>query len=588
MTLHPPGSPAVLALRRLEPNLARMGRAQLRDDLAAAAQLLRAETAPTSPREVVDAVIAVCRNLYAQSRSGEGLALARAGHRLAVRVAEPQLMRRTATACGLLLADAADLVGATEHHVFALRLATAAGDAVAQSQVWNNIGLAMGIAGHYELAARCYRRALALVEDRAGPVYSRYTACMNLSDSLFQVGVIDEGLAMARKAAREQTAAFREQDLHSALLLQRNMVRLLVAAGRAHEAKPFVSECAGLAARTATSRSAIAASTAQATWEMATGRSEIALTRLDDALSRARKVPAALRDTLACVIRAEEAAGNVGRALARLRELSDHIYRHAIDRARDHIELEGLAARTRPRIEHDEEQARARLGARVEPPAPPDEWGALERLGVSAAMRMDPTGWHGKRVGALVKALAMAQGAEPLQALEMGLAAELHDIGMMSVPEGLLRKPAALNEMERAIVRRHSDAGAEMLRDDRHPRVFLAREMAAYHHCRWDGDGHPEGVAGKRIPAAARICAVADAYDAMVCGLGARAPKSMEAALHELHREAGGQFDPDLVARFEDVIHAETHDLGLDLSSSPGTECFHALVDSLGQDRGFI
>jgi putative two-component system response regulator len=588
VTPHPPGSAVVLALRRLEPNVARLGRAQLRDDLAVVAQQLRAEAAAAAPHDVIDAVIAVCRNLYAQSRSGEGLVLARAGHRLAVRAAEPLLMRRTAMACGLLSADSADLVGAIEHHVFALRLATAADDAVAQSQVWNNIGLAMGIAGHYELAARCYRRALGLVEDRKGPVFSRYSACMNLSDSLFQVGVIDEGLAMARKAAREQTPEFREQDLHGALLLRRNLVRLLVAAGRAHEAKPFVAECAALAARTGTSRSIIAASTAQATWEMATGRSEIALTRLDEALSRARKVPAALRDTLACVIRAEESAGNVDRALARLRELSDHIYRYAIERARDHIELEGLSAKARTRLEHDQEQARARLGSMVEPPAPPDEWSALERLGVSAVMKMDPTGWHGKRVGALVKALAMAHGADPLQALEMGLAAELHDIGMMSVPEGILRKPAALNEMERAIVRRHSDAGAEMLRDDRHPRVFMAREMSAYHHCRWDGDGYPEGVAGKRIPVAARICAVADAYDAMVCGLGARAPKSMEAALHELRREAGGQFDPDLVASFDEVIHAETHDLGLDLSSSPGTECFQALVDSLGQDRGFI
>jgi putative two-component system response regulator len=170
----------------------------------------------------------------------------------------------------------------------------------------------------------------------------------------------------------------------------------------------------------------------------------------------------------------------------------------------------------------------------------------------------------------------------------MGLAAEVHDIGMMSVPEGILRKPGPLNEMERGIVRRHADAGAEMLRDDRHPRVFMAREISAYHHCRWDGDGYPEGVAGRRIPLAARICAVADAYDAMVCGLGARAPRSMEGALHELQREAGGQFDPGVVACFDEVIHAETQDLGLDLATSPGAECFQALVNSLGQDRGFV
>jgi putative two-component system response regulator len=581
-------SPVVHALRTLQPDLAQLGRAQLRHKLDEVTLQLRASPAAMSPPEVVDSVIAVCRSLYSQSRSGEGLGLARAAQRLAVAAGEPLLMRRTATVCGLLCADSADLVGAIEHHVFSLRLAAAAGDPLAQSQVWNNIGLAMGIAGHYELAARCYRRALALAEDRPGPVFSRYTARMNLSDSLLQVGSIEEGLPMARKALREQTPEFREQDLHSALLLQRNLVRLMVAAGRAAEAQPFVKECVALADRSGTSRSIIAAATAQATWEMAVGRTEVALTRLDGALSRARKVPAALRDTLACVILAEEWAGNVDRALARLGELSDHIYRFAIERARDHIELASLSDRAPTRLEHDENQARARLASQVEPAAAPEEWSALERLGVSAVMRMDPTGWHGKRVGTLVKALAMAHGSDPLHALEMGLAAELHDIGMMSVPEGILRKPGALNETERGIVRRHADAGAEMLRDDQHPRIFMAREISAYHHCRWDGDGYPEGVAGKRIPAAARICAVADAYDVMVCGLGSRAPRSMESALHELRREAGGQFDPDLVASFDEVIHAETQDMGLDLSTSAGTECFQALVASLSKDRGFV
>lgn len=582
------GSAVLLELRTLQPNMGRLGRAELRGQLAAVAARMMGSAPSLSAQEVVDAVVAVCRSLYAQSRSGEGLALARAAHRLAVRAGEPLLMRRTSMVCGLLSADSADLVGAIEHHVFALRLGVAAGDAVAQSQVWNNIGLAMGISGHYELAARCYRRALAVIEDRKEPLFSRYSASMNLSHSLYHVGAIEDGLPMARKALREQTAEFREQDLHGALLLQRNLVRLLVAAGRPAEAAPHVAECAALAERTGLSRSIIAAATAQASWEMAIGRGEVALTRLDDALTRARKVPAALRDTLACVIRAEEWAGNVERALARLGELSDHIYRFAIERARDHIELESFNDRTRTRLEHDEDQARARLASRVEPAAAPDEWNVLERLAVSAVMKMDPTGWHGKRVGAMVKALAMAHGSDPLHALEMGLAAELHDIGMMSVPEGILRRPGALNEMERGIVRRHADAGAEMLRDDRHPRVFMAREMAAYHHCRWDGDGYPEGVAGRRIPLSARICAVADAYDAMVSGLGGRTPRSMEDALHELHREAGGQFDPDIVASFDEVIHAETQDLGLDLATSPGAECFQALVNSLGQDRGFV
>jgi putative two-component system response regulator len=169
----------------------------------------------------------------------------------------------------------------------------------------------------------------------------------------------------------------------------------------------------------------------------------------------------------------------------------------------------------------------------------------------------------------------------------MGLAAELHDIGMTSVPEGILARRGPLNDAERAIVRRHSDAGAEILRDDQHPRVFVAREIARYHHAHFDGKGYPERVAGKLIPVGARVCAVADAYDAMVCGLCARPPMTMDEALGELHRQSGKQFDPQLVECFDDLIRAETEDLGMDLTSNTGMESFQELVVALQADRGF-
>jgi putative two-component system response regulator len=170
----------------------------------------------------------------------------------------------------------------------------------------------------------------------------------------------------------------------------------------------------------------------------------------------------------------------------------------------------------------------------------------------------------------------------------MGLAAELHDIGMTSVPEGILRKRGALNDSERAIVRRHADAGAEILRDDRHPRIFIAREIAKYHHAHWDGAGHPERVGGKLIPLAARVCAVADAYDAMVCGIGWRPVKTMDQALEELRAQAGRQFDPELVDCFDAMIRTESEELGMDLASNSGMESFQELVDALQEDRGFV
>jgi putative two-component system response regulator len=200
---------------------------------------------------------------------------------------------------------------------------------------------------------------------------------------------------------------------------------------------------------------------------------------------------------------------------------------------------------------------------------------------------MDDTGWHGIRVGALSRMLAEAAGVPSLQAREIGLAAEVHDIGLTAVPREILAKRGPLNGSEREVVRRHAAAGAEMLAEGRHPRMLLAQEIARYHHARYDGEGYPARVGGDFIPLPARICAVADAYDSMVCGNGHQPHRSMEEALQELRRNAGTQFDPELVECFDDVIRSEAGGRGLDLSSDTGMEDFQDLVLSLKEDRGF-
>ena len=574
-------------LRELSPQVGELDRGQLRATLLQVAERM-AGLATAQSSAAIEAAIALSRQLYSLSRSGEALLVARAGLDLAERGGELVWRRRAATACGLLSADSGDIVAAIEYHVAALRHAHRESGPAGIAVVWNNLGQVMGISGHYELGSRCYRRALDAIAGVSGPAFSRFCSYANLADCHFQLGTWAEGLEVAYRARSELTPEFREQDLHGAVTLQRSIVRLLVGLGRIEEARPHVAECVVLAERSGTARSAIAASITRAIHEQALGRSDLALTLLEGALARARLLPPALRDTLAAVVRAEEAAGHYERALLRMQELAEHIYRLAIDRARTHIELSDLAPRGRTGLEHEQDQMEARLTARLEERAPPAEWAALDRLALGATLRMDATGWHGKRVGALVKALMLADGANPLQAVETGLAAELHDIGMAAVPEGILAKAGPLTEAEWRIVRRHTQAGAEILRDDRHPRVFIAREIATYHHARWDGAGYPDGISGNAIPFAARACAIAESYDAIVCGLAGRPARSMDAALGELHREAGRQFDPRLVQRFDVMVREETQDLGLELASCRPVADFHALVSSLQEDRGFV
>jgi putative two-component system response regulator len=208
-------------------------------------------------------------------------------------------------------------------------------------------------------------------------------------------------------------------------------------------------------------------------------------------------------------------------------------------------------------------------------------------VAIGAALRVDPTGWHGVRVGALTKALALEHGCPPLEAMEIGLAAELHDIGLASVPQGVLAKSGAPNEVERGLIRRHIDAGTEILRDDLAPRMLVAREIARYHHARWDGIGYPERVGGQFIPLAARMCAIADAYDDLVSGQPGTEAHSMNDALQVLSRAAGSEFDPALLVEFETMVRKQTREQDIDAEAAPGLEGFRQLIASLEEDRGF-
>jgi len=549
---------------------------------------LRAPLPAEGANQVVDSALALCRQLYGSARSRDALPLAQAALARSREASDPNRILRAAAACGGLSADMADIVGAINYHVQALRVGMREENRGEMSRSWNNIGNALGITGNYSMAARCFQRSLALVAPMSGPVYSRFAASGNLADCFFQLGNTSEGIAQAERALHEMTPAFREHDPYAAVLLHRNLVRLNVAAGRLDLAERHVAEVVAIGAASASPRVRIAVDITRASFELASGRSDVALTRLDQVLARAREVPSTLRDTLACVIRAEESAGNTARALMRLEELSDHIYNLAIERAREHVELAGVREEAGLAMDQRNEIDRARLVSKLEPRSAPESFKALQRLAVGAVMRMDETGWHGRRVGALSKALALALGTPPLQAVEIGMAAELHDIGMLSIPEGILASKRSLNAAETAIVQRHADAGAEMLRDDDHPMVFMAQEIARYHHAHWDGQGYPARVAGRFIPLGARICAVADAYDAMVCGIGSEPARTMAEALEELQRGAGTQFDPEHVSCFDALVRSESEDLGMDLQAGSGMEDFQELVLTLKEDRGFV
>jgi diguanylate cyclase (GGDEF)-like protein len=134
--------------------------------------------------------------------------------------------------------------------------------------------------------------------------------------------------------------------------------------------------------------------------------------------------------------------------------------------------------------------------------------------------------------------------------------AELHDIGKVAVPDAILDKPGPLTEEEWALVRQHSLVGERII--DRAPGLEPVAEAVRATHERWDGAGYPDGLRAAAIPLAARIVAVADAYEAMTSGdRPYRQPKSHEAAVAEILACSGTQFDPGIVRAFVRVLAAQ-------------------------------
>ncbi len=174
----------------------------------------------------------------------------------------------------------------------------------------------------------------------------------------------------------------------------------------------------------------------------------------------------------------------------------------------------------------------------------------IQRLAQAVEHRDVETGAHIRRIGLFCEQLALAAGWARRDAVMLRHASAMHDVGKIGIPDTVLRKPGPLDEQEWAIVRAHTTMGGEILAHSANPLVQLAETIARCHHERWDGSGYPAKLRGEEIPEAARICAICDAFDALLSTRTYKASWSLEQTLAEIERSAGSHFDPRLVEAF--------------------------------------
>ncbi|MEL7293393.1 MAG: DUF3369 domain-containing protein [Pseudomonadota bacterium] len=161
--------------------------------------------------------------------------------------------------------------------------------------------------------------------------------------------------------------------------------------------------------------------------------------------------------------------------------------------------------------------------------------------------RSRETGAHVQRVSLFCEKLALLYGLGEREANMLKHASPLHDVGKVAVPDAILHKPGKLTPDEWEVMKRHVEYGVEILSRSKRRLILMAKEIAAYHHEKWDGSGYPQGVAGTDIPISGRIAALADVFDALGSKRSYKEPWSDEDIKNEVIAQRGRHFDPVLV-----------------------------------------
>lgn len=551
---------AVPGLQQQLQALVRSGLAEAPAELSAALESLLSQPAQGLDADAVECLLLWVQWHHLLTRSRQALHVvshAVAGARV---LGNAMLQRKALSFEAVTRLEAGDFPGAVDRAAQALDVAAALPDPAAASVVWNNLGLALRNLELHADALRCFDHAAGLSAGSATYGLVRRSALNNSASEALLLGDALRGLAAAREAIALNPSPQSASEHLSRALAESNAARLQLALGAFDAAAAHAAAVHHHAGTTDTVRNRLLVCLTEGTVCMATGRHTDGEAALREALSLTRRhQPSELRDVLGACVQAFQSAGQPDVALVYLHELADLRQRlqppaaaalpHQVHLAR--LRHAGTLRDAGEVLEDTRRQLRAELRARS--PQQVSLAAQMERLAghSEAAESADPAAsGHARRVGRLAALLAREVGLEGEVCRLVEVTARLHDIGMSDVPAAVLQKPGPLDALERSAVQRHVSSGAERLRAAGLPALLVADEIVSHHHERWDGLGYPAGLAAQSIPLLARLTALAECFDALVHPRPHRPAFGFEAALEQIERGAGSQFDPRLAAAF--------------------------------------
>jgi putative two-component system response regulator len=229
-------------------------------------------------------------------------------------------------------------------------------------------------------------------------------------------------------------------------------------------------------------------------------------------------------------------------SLLKLKEAQDALRRH-----QTHLEalVAERTASLRSALEQMAEAQRIAYLAQLD---------TVERLAIVAEYKDQVTARHIRRMSEYCAVIARGLNLPPGEVELILHASRMHDVGKIAVPDSILRKPSSLDTAEWVVMRRHAMIGSRILDNSSSALLQAGRVIALCHHERWDGSGYPNGMVGEEIPLWARICSVADVFDAVTSERPYKPAYSIEEALNILRTGRGTQFDPQVVDVFFDKL----------------------------------
>ena len=538
----------------LKARVEELGRGQA-DDLTETLRYLTNLPDDAHTRESIDALIQLARNLFYAAQPMEGLEAASVASRLAALADEDLLLCEAKGLQGLCLSDLGRFTEATVAHAESWRLARMLGNAELEGWATKRVGDLWAAMAQFDVALSYLNRACELAAEH-GLVDLERASRNNIANYAIQIKDPVVGLRvlvpLARDAPNNWVDILRQANAHDTL---GHLYWLTDDLGRA---AAHAQESGRLAKLAGVERTIKCNEALLGLIDVKSGAVERGLAAVERVLAFARQVDQVhVVAYLGMCADAYEAAGQSDKALEYLKELVEwkrksldiEVVPLQYEGLADSLQLQALSSVFDDTLLVKSHRLQAGVQQRIQ---------HLVETSINAEVANGHDLYRTFRVAKLARCLAAAQGLDEERIGPLTLGGQLCNIGMTAIPARILQKKRGLSDGELQVMRAHTQYGGELLRKSKLRLLNVAATVAEQHHERYDGRGYPRGLSGEAIAEEARIVAICDAFDAMRHPRPWRSnPMSIQAALNEIGRLRGSQFDPRFVDVFVDLIRRE-------------------------------